>query len=106
MPAARLAEQERLRPQSLSRLITRLVREGLIKRSPGEVDRRTLRLEITAAGRRALSRDMVARRAWLDATMARVLTLADRALLTEAAELMLRLADDGSAQQPEADDDE
>ena len=51
MPAARLAKAERLQPQSLSRLIAQLERDGLIKRRPGEQDRRTLILEITAAGR-------------------------------------------------------
>src|SRR6185437_6522302 len=54
MPAARLAQAERLQPQSLSRLIAQLDREGLIKRRPGREDRRMLILEITAAGRRAL----------------------------------------------------
>src|SRR3569833_1040198 len=73
MPAARLAKAERLQPQSLSRLISQLEREGLIKRHPGEKDRRTLILEITAVGRQALSRDMAARRAWLEGAMRRVL---------------------------------
>ena len=95
MPAARLAKAERLQPQSLSRLIAQLERDALIKRRPGEQDRRTLILEITAAGRRALSRDMVARRAWLEGAMRRVLMPGEREMLAHAAVAMLRLADEG-----------
>ena len=97
MPAARLAEAERLQPQSLSRLLGQLDRAGLIKRRAGIEDRRTLILEITAAGRRVLSRDMTARREWLEKAMRRVLLPAERAMLAHAALAMLRLADDGAA---------
>ncbi len=96
MPAARLAQAERLQPQSLSRLIAQLDREGLIKRRPGREDRRMLILEITAAGRRALSRDIAARRAWLEGAMRKVLLPGERELLAHAAVAMLRLADQGA----------
>lgn len=91
MPAARLAEAERLQPQSLSRLIARLTAEGLIARQRGE-DRRTLLLEITSAGRATLGRDMSARRAWLAQAMDAMLTAEEQAELERAAALMQRLA--------------
>jgi DNA-binding MarR family transcriptional regulator len=96
MPAARLAQAERLQPQSLSRLIAQLDRDGLIKRRPGKEDRRTLILEITEAGRRALSHDITARRAWLESAMRRVLVPGERAMLAHAAVAMLRLANEGA----------
>src|SRR5690242_4510044 len=65
MPAARLAETMRLRPQSLSRLIVALEEDGLIERTPGAIDRRTIMLEATKAGRAAVRHDLSARRAWL-----------------------------------------
>ena len=105
MPAARLAQAERLRPQSLSRLIAQLDREGLITRRPGSEDRRMLILEITAAGRRALSRDMAARRAWLETAMCKVLLPGDRELLAQAAVAMLRLAEEGAAPASAAEDE-
>src|SRR5262245_46472161 len=58
MPAARLAEIMRLQPQSLSRLIVALEEDQLIARTPGEVDRRTILLEITPAGRAAVRHDL------------------------------------------------
>src|SRR5947209_2488988 len=88
MPAARLAEAERLQPQSLSRLIAQMDREGLIERRPGQEDRRMLILEITAAGRRALSHDMTARRAWLEGAMRKVLVPGEREMLAHAAVAM------------------
>lgn len=96
MPAARLAQAERLQPQSLSRLIAQLDRDGLIKRRPGKEDRRTLILEITEAGRRALSHDMTARRAWLESAMRKVLVPGEREMLAHAAVAMLRLANEGA----------
>lgn len=95
MPAARLAQAERLQPQSLSRLIAQLERDGLLQRRPGVADRRTLILEITAAGRQVLSRDMAARRAWLEGAMRRVLVPGEREMLAHAAVVMLRLAGEG-----------
>ena len=96
MPAARLAQAERLQPQSLSRLIAQLERDGLIQRRQGSEDRRTLILEITAAGRQVLARDMAARRAWLEGAMRRVLIPGEREMLAHAAVAMLRLADEGA----------
>ena len=106
MPAARLAQAERLQPQSLSRLIAQLERDGLIKRRPGEKDRRTLILEITADGRQILSRDMAARRAWLEGAMRRVLVPGEREMLAHAAVAMLRLADEGADPPGERDEED
>ena len=93
MPAARLAEAERLQPQSLSRLIPRLEADGLLRRTVGRTDRRTLVLAVTAAGRRAVRDDIAARRAWLERAMGESLSKPERERLREAAELMLRLAE-------------
>jgi DNA-binding MarR family transcriptional regulator len=106
MPAARLAQAERLQPQSLSRLIAQLERDELIKRRPGKNDRRTLILEITAAGRQVLSQDMAARRAWLEGAMRRVLVPGEREMLAHAAVAMLRLADEGVDTAREEDPEE
>jgi DNA-binding MarR family transcriptional regulator len=104
MPAARLAQAERLQPQSLSRLIAQLDRDGLIERRPGKEDRRTLILEITEAGRRALSHDMTARRAWLEGAMRKVLVPGERAMLAHAAVAMLRLANEGEEEEEEGEE--
>jgi len=97
MSAAALARVEHLAPQSLSRLLAALARDGLIVRRPDDTDHRAWVIAISAAGRRTLRRDMDARRAWLDAAMAASLTPAEHRRLSEAAVLMLRVADAPSA---------
>lgn len=92
MPAARLAEEEGLEPQSLSRLIAALDKAGLIQRERDEQDRRALVIALTEAGRQALARDIAARRTWLGDAMAETLSTEERAALQQAAGLMLRLA--------------
>lgn len=91
MPAARLAEEQRLAPQSLSRLIADLEKRGLISRAEGRTDRRTLVLSITQRGSKLLSEDMRARRAWLTQAL-QTLSADERAALRAAAPLMERLA--------------
>lgn len=98
MPAARLAEAMRLQPQSLSRLIVALEEDGLIERTPGAIDRRTIMLEATKAGRAAVRHDLSARRAWLEKALHDVLTSEERDLLAVASHAMLKLADAGSGQ--------
>lgn len=102
MPAARLAELMRLQPQSLTRLIAALEEDGLISRTPGEIDRRTILLEITKTGRAAVRHDLAARRAWLEKALQKVLTADERRLLEAASPAMIKLADAGSEEMPDA----
>ena len=90
MPAARLAEKQRLQPQSLTRLLHDLEGKGLIRRDPGP-DRRTQMLSLTPAGVTAFRYDIAARHRWLRDEMARVLEADDQVLLAMAATVMLKL---------------
>ena len=91
IPAARLAAEERLQPQSLTRLIASLEQEGWIARVRSEVDRREIMIALTQDGDRALAADMRARRIWLERAMAATLSKAERDTLLKAAEVMLKL---------------
>ncbi len=101
MPAARLAERQRLQPQSLTRLLNDLEGKGLIARGPGP-DRRTLMLSLTPAGVAAFRYDIAARHRWLRDEMARLLDTDDQVLLAMAASVMLKLTQGEAA---EADED-
>ncbi|HEX3836487.1 MAG TPA: MarR family transcriptional regulator [Steroidobacteraceae bacterium] len=92
MPAARLADHERLQPQSLTRMIAELEADELIVRRRGTADRRTLIIELTAKGQLALVRDIGARREWLERAMAATLGPTERALLQLSADVMLKVA--------------
>jgi len=92
MPGVALAQAEGLQPQSLTRLLARLVADGMIARVPDPADRRNLIISITPQGRRALLAAMKARRRWLADALADRLSEEERATLIAASELMLRLA--------------
>lgn len=93
MTATALAAAEHIQPQSLTRLLARLERDGLITRRADTVDRRQLLIEITEHGREVLIEDTSRREAWLADAMADHLTSTERELLRLASTLLERLAD-------------
>lgn len=93
MVAVALAAEERLQPQSLTRLIAGLERDGLIERTPNEADRRALVIAPTRQGLAVLAADMSARRRWLERAMTAALTDEERDTLVRASHIMLKLAD-------------
>lgn len=95
MSASALAAAERQQPQALTRVFADLEDEGLITRSRDLADGRSRILELTAAGREALTRDMAVRDAWLAAAML-TLTETERGMLVLAGRLIDRLADAAS----------
>jgi len=103
MAPGELAAAERLQPQSLTRTLARLERDGLVAREPDREDRRRSRLAVTDAGRAVLRRDMEQRDAWLAAAMGQELTGAERGLLRLAGELMDRLAEADTSVVPGAE---
>lgn len=92
LPGFRLAAEERLQPQSLTRLLASLEQGGLIERTRGDRDRREKVISLTAAGQRLLADDLDARRRWLESAMDDTLDERERTVLAEAAEVMLKLA--------------
>jgi len=90
--ATRLAAEEGLRPQSLTRMIMGLERKGLISRTQSNADRREILIALTEKGRRVLVEDMNTRRAWLEAAIAAALTESERNVLFAACEIMRKLA--------------
>ena len=93
LAATRLAIEERLQPQSLTRLVADLERLQLISRKRNERDRRELIIAITAKGHRILLEDMTARRTWLQMAMSAALTSGEREAVLAASMLMMKLAE-------------
>lgn len=90
--ATQLAVRERLRPQSLTRLLAELARDGLITRRRSDRDRREITIAMTPKGREMLKRDMAVRRSWLERTISAALTPAEADVIDAAAGVMLKLA--------------
>src|ERR1700730_1700843 len=93
LTATDLAAQERIQPQSLTRLVAGLEERGFIVRRLDESDRRQLQIEITPEGRDLLIRDARQQDKWLDAAMTFSISTIYRGLLTLVARLLESLAD-------------
>lgn len=89
--AGEIAAAERLRPQSLTRVVAELEGAELITRSRDERDHRQYVLELTEAGRLALREDMHARDEWLAQAMEE-LTETEQHVLHLAGLLMDRIS--------------
>jgi DNA-binding MarR family transcriptional regulator len=96
MSAGALAAADRLKPQSLTRVLAELEEAGLIARAEDPRDRRQRRFSITEAGRRAGAADMRRRDEWLAQAIGRALSPVERDLVVLAASLLERLADENS----------
>jgi DNA-binding MarR family transcriptional regulator len=87
-----LAKAERMRPQSMAQTVSELEVDGLVERSPDPGDRRRALVQLTAHGRAALEADRRAREGWLAQAIDRDLSPREQALLSDAVELLRRLA--------------
>ena len=92
MSARQLASEERLQPQSLTRIVKRLEEDGLIRRDRSQEDQRELIIALTKIGTRELDADLLERQRWLEQVVADALSEEDRALLGDVARLLLKLA--------------
>src|SRR4051812_9865323 len=90
--ATRLAAEERLQPQSLTRLLADLEHDRLITRKRNKSDRRQITIAITEKGRKVLFEDIAARREWLETAMNAALSQQERKVILSASVLMMRLA--------------
>lgn len=95
MAAVRLAAEERLQPQSLTRIVAGLERDGLIERHRDPADQRALIIALSEKGKTALAEDLHARRVWLRDAMLAALSEDERTALIGAVDIMLKLAFDG-----------
>ncbi|MGI9157439.1 MAG: MarR family winged helix-turn-helix transcriptional regulator [Marmoricola sp.] len=86
-----LAEHERVRPPSMTRIVNCLVEDGYVARRSDESDKRHVLVSITERGEQTLRADRRRRDAWL-ARQLRTLTPHERAVLREAAPILERLA--------------
>jgi len=93
--ATDLAIRERIRPQSLTRLLANLEEQGLVSKEEDTADRRRLLIVITPEGKKALIASVRQQEAWLAAEMTRRLSPAERELLLDASRLLDRLTEGG-----------
>ncbi|MEZ5996943.1 MAG: MarR family transcriptional regulator [Hyphomonadaceae bacterium] len=87
-----LARAEQVTAPTMSKLVAGLEAEGLAVKRADRADKRSVRVEVTARGRALMEAGRKRRLALLQARVAS-LSASERALLGQAAALMLRLAE-------------
>lgn len=83
-----------VQPQSLTRTLAALTRDGMVSRTRNEADGRSHVVELTERGFTAMARDVRHRDAWLRERMDAELNDTEREVLRLAAALLHRLAED------------
>ena len=91
MSLSALARAEQVTPPTMSKLVADLEAAGLVAKRADRDDKRGLRIEVTAKGRDLMEEGRRRRLALLQKRLAK-LTRNDRALLDQAAEIMLKLS--------------
>ncbi|KVN29733.1 MarR family transcriptional regulator [Burkholderia pyrrocinia] len=92
MTTAELARAESMKPQSMKTILASLEEEGLVQREPHPTDGRQILFLLTRAGIDERQQRAVAKRAWLEAALAR-LDPDDMQTLAAAIPLIRRLGE-------------
>jgi DNA-binding MarR family transcriptional regulator len=87
-----LAAAEHVRPQSMAQTVNELQSDGLVAKRPDPGDARRALVELTERGSEVLSAERQRREGWLATAIAHDLDADEQAVLTEAVELLKRLA--------------
>ena len=93
MTPGALAISERVRPPSMTRVIASLADEGFVDRAPHPVDGRQVLVSVSESGAELVKAARRARQEWLAERLVK-LDGDKRAVLREAADLMLALVDE------------
>jgi DNA-binding MarR family transcriptional regulator len=92
MTPRELADAERVRPPTMTKIVAKLEERELVQRTPHPTDRRQVILAATPAGRDMLAQFERAREEWLARRLAE-LTGDEREILRHAAEILRRIAE-------------
>jgi DNA-binding MarR family transcriptional regulator len=87
-----LADRENVTAPSMNRIVNSLEDSGWLNRTGDEADRRKVNIAVTDSGRAVVDETVRRRNAWLEAALAD-LSPVERALLSDAAQLMRQVAD-------------
>jgi DNA-binding MarR family transcriptional regulator len=91
MTPGELAEQEKVQPPSMTRVIANLEERGLVIRSPHPIDRRQVAVSVTEAGAALLKEERRLKEAWLHQRI-KELPPDERAALRAAAPILEKLS--------------
>lgn len=91
MTVGELAAHERVKPPSMTRIVSNMEEAGLVVRRPHETDKRQVVVELTESARELIRANRRRRDQWLQ-TKLKTLTPEEREILRKAAPVLERLA--------------
>jgi DNA-binding MarR family transcriptional regulator len=91
MTLGELATHEKVKPPSMTRIVSNMEAAGLVRRVPHETDKRQVVVELTEAARRLMAANRRRRDEWLQLRL-KALTPEERDILRKAAPVLERLA--------------
>jgi DNA-binding MarR family transcriptional regulator len=91
MTIGELAAHERVKPPSMTRIVSNMEEAGLVVRRPHETDKRQVLVELTDSARELIHANRRRRDEWLQ-TKLKTLTPEERDILRKAAPVLERLA--------------
>jgi DNA-binding MarR family transcriptional regulator len=91
MTIGELAAHERVKPPSMTRIVSNMEEAGLVVRRPHEIDKRQVLVELTDSARELTNANRRRRDEWLQ-TKLKTLTPEERDILRKAAPVLERLA--------------
>jgi DNA-binding MarR family transcriptional regulator len=86
-----LAAHERVKPPSMTRIVSNLEAAGMVRRTPAQTDKRQVRVELTPAAGSLILANRRRRDEWLQRKL-KTLTPEEREILRKAAPVLERLA--------------
>jgi DNA-binding MarR family transcriptional regulator len=88
-----LAALTKVRPQSMSQILNKLEKQGIIKKIPSKEDRRKTYISLTASGREVVEHTRYERDEWLAKTIETTLTEKEKKTIEEAIVILNKLAE-------------
>lgn len=88
-----LAAMTKVRPQSMSQILNKIEKRGIIKKTPSETDGRKMYVSLTVAGKKIVEQTRYERDEWLANTIAATLTDEEKNILEEAISILNKLTE-------------
>ena len=88
-----LAALTKVRPQSMSQILNKFEKQGIIKKIPSKEDGRKKYISLTASGKKIVENTRYERDEWLAKTIATTLTKKEKRTLTDAIAILNKLAE-------------
>jgi len=88
-----LAARTKVKPQSMSQILNKIEKQGIIKRTPSKEDGRKTYISLTVSGKEIVEHTRYERDEWLAETIATTLTEKEKDILKEAIVILNKLAE-------------